>query len=318
MTTYIVHRLIQAVFVLIIVSLIVFVSIRLLPGDPILLYLSQEERETLTAERVKAMRHEFGLDKPLLMQYIDWVSGLFRGDFGTSLFYREDVSKLLIERLPVTLYLGLIAFLMSAVLGISAGMLSALRRGRFLDGLVTMIANTGIGVPIFWLGILMIYLFSLKFRWLPVCGYVSPLDGFWLSTKHLIMPVICLMIFGLASGSRQTRSSMLEVIRQDYIRTAWAKGLREHTIVLRHVMKNGLIPIITLMGTAISHILGGSVLIETVFNIPGMGRLAVSAVLSQDYAIVQAVVLLTGMMVVLCNLIVDIFYGWLDPRIRYG
>jgi peptide/nickel transport system permease protein len=318
MTTYIVHRLIQAVVVLIIVSLIVFAAIRLLPGDPILLFLSQEERETLTAENVKAMRHQFGLDKPLLMQYIDWVSGLFRGDFGTSLFYREDVSKLLIERLPVTLYLGLIAFVMSAVLGISAGVLSAVRRGSFLDGVVTMFANTGIGVPIFWLGILMIFLFSLKLRWLPVCGYVSPLDDFWLSTKHLIMPVICLMIFGLASGARQTRSSMLEVIRQDYIRTAWAKGLKEHTIVLRHALKNGLIPIITLMGTAISHILGGSVLIETVFNIPGMGRLAVSAVLSQDYAIVQAVVLLTGMMVVLFNLLVDICYGWLDPRIRYG
>jgi peptide/nickel transport system permease protein len=318
MTTYILHRLIQAVVVLIIVSLIVFVAVRLLPGDPILLYLSQEERETLTEEHVKAIRHQFGLDKPLVMQYTDWMSGLFRGDFGTSLFYREDVSKLLMERLPVTLYLGLIAFVMSAVLGISAGMFSALRRGSFLDGVVTMFANTGIGVPIFWLGILMIYLFSLNLRWLPVCGYVSPLDDFWLSTKHLIMPVICLMIFGLASGARQTRSSMLEVIRQDYIRTAWAKGLEEHTIVLRHAMKNGLIPIITLMGTAISHILGGSVLIETVFNIPGMGRLAVSAVLSQDYAIVQAVVLLTGMMVVLFNLLVDICYGWLDPRIRYG
>lgn len=318
MTTYIFHRLIQAVFVLVIVSLIVFVAIRLLPGDPILLFLSQEERETLTAEHVKAMRHQFGLDKPLLIQYIDWVSGLFHGDFGTSLFYREDVSKLLIERLPVTLYLGLIAFVMSGLLGISAGILSALRRGSSLDTLVTMFANTGIGVPIFWLGILMIYLLSLKLQWLPVCGYVSPLDGFWLSIKHLIMPVICLMIFGLASIARQTRSSMLEVIRQDYIRTAWAKGLKEHTIVLRHAMKNGLIPIITLMGTAISHILGGSVLIETVFNIPGMGRLAVSAVLSQDYAIVQAVVLLTGIMVVLFNLLVDICYGWLDPRIRYG
>jgi peptide/nickel transport system permease protein len=318
MTTYIVQRLIQAVFVLIIVSLMVFIVIRLMPGDPILIYLSQQEMQTLTKEQIEQAKHEFGLDKPLLVQYIDWISGLFHGHFGTSLFYREDVSKLLVERLPVTLHLGLLAFVISGILGITAGMLAALMRGRFLDTLMTLLANLGITVPVFWLGILMIYLFGLRLGWLPIFGYISPFDDLWLSIKHLIMPVSCLAIFSLASSARQTRSSMLEVIRQDYIRTAWAKGLRERTIVLRHILKNGLIPVITLKGMTLSHILGGSVLIETVFNIPGMGRLSVEAVLSKDYAIIQAVVLLSGAMVVLCNLIVDIGYGWLDPRIRYG
>jgi peptide/nickel transport system permease protein len=318
MAAYIRRRLIQSVFVLIIVSLMVFVVIRLIPGDPILMYLSQQEMQTLTKEQIAQTRHEFGLDKPLLLQYIDWISGLFHGHFGTSLFYREEVSKLLMERLPITLHLGLLAFIISAILGITAGMLAALTRGRWLDTLMTLLANLGITVPVFWLGILMIYLFGLRLGLLPIFGYTSPFDSFWLSTKQLIMPVWCLAIFSLASSARQTRSSMLEVIRQDYIRTAWAKGLKEWTIVMRHILKNGLIPVITLKGMTLSNILGGSVLIETVFNIPGMGRLSVEAVLSKDYAIIQAVVLLTAIMVVLANLAVDISYGWLDPRIRYG
>ncbi len=318
MATYISRRLIQAVIVLIIVSLLVFVVIRLLPGDPILIYLSQEEMETLTQEEVDRTRHEFGLDRPLMVQYLDWVADLFRGNFGTSLFYRENVGTLIAERLPITLHLGLIAFVLSGLLGITAGMLAALRRGRWIDTLMTVLANLGITVPVFWLGILLIYLFGLKLRLLPIFGYTSPFEDFWLSTKQLIMPVCCLCIFSLASLARQTRSSMLEVIHQDYIRTAWSKGLRERTIVIRHVMKNGLIPVITLMGMGLRFILGGSVLIETVFNIPGMGRLSVEAVFSQDYAIIQAVIFLTALIVVLANLLVDISYGWLDPRVRYG
>jgi peptide/nickel transport system permease protein len=317
MTAYIGQRLIQAFFVIIIVSILVFVAIRFLPGDPILMFLSQEETDILTPEQVEQARREFGLDKPLLVQYINWVSDLLHGDFGTSLFYHEKVGKLLIERLPVTLHLGLLAFIISAILGIAAGTISALRRGDYIDTLMTMVANLGITVPIFWLGILLIYLFGLQLRWLPIFGYTSPFDDFWLSTKQLFMPICCLSVFSLASTARQTRSSMLEVIRQDYVRTAWAKGLRERTVVIRHVLKNGLIPVITLKGMAIRHILGGSVLVETVFNVPGMGRLSVEAVFSQDYAIVQAVILLSAIIVVLANLLVDISYGWLDPRIRY-
>ena len=273
MAAYIRRRLIQAVFVLIIVSLMVFIVIRLMPGDPILIYLAQQEMQNLTKEQIEQARHEFGLDKPLMLQYIDWISSLFRGEFGTSLFYREEVSKLIIQRLPITLHLGLLAFVISTILGITAGMLAALTRGRWLDTLMTLLANLGITVPIFWLGILMIFLFGLRLGLLPIFGYTSPFDGFWLSMKQLIMPVCCLAIFPLASSARQTRSSMLEVMRQDYIRTAWSKGLKERVIVMRHILKNGLIPVITLIGMSLSQILGGSVLIETVFNIPGMGRL---------------------------------------------
>jgi len=318
MAAYIRRRLIQAVFVLIIVSMMVFIVIRLMPGDPILIYLAQQEMQNLTKEQIEQARHEFGLDKPLMLQYIDWISSLFHGEFGTSLFYREEVSKLIIQRLPITLHLGLLAFVISTILGITAGMLAALTRGRWLDTLMTLLANLGITVPIFWLGILMIFLFGLRLGLLPIFGYTSPFDGFWLSMKQLIMPVCCLAIFPLASSARQTRSSMLEVMRQDYIRTAWSKGLKERVIVMRHILKNGLIPVITLKGMSLSQILGGSVLIETVFNIPGMGRLSVEALLSKDYAIIQAVVFLTAIMVVLVNLVVDISYGWLDPRIRYS
>ena len=317
MSIYIVRRLVQSLVVIILVTILVFVVIRLLPGDPILVYLSQEELEVLTNEQIEAARDDFGLNKSIPEQYVDWFKNLLHGDLGTSLFYRENVVKLLSERIPVTLYLGIIAFAFSHLLGIIAGLISALRRGGWVDTFVTVLANLGITVPIFWLGILLIYFLGLKARLLPLFGYTSPFVDFGLSTRQLILPIICLSIFPIASSTRQTRSSILEVMQQDYIRTAWAKGLRERVIIFKHILKNGLIPVVTLSGIGLSHILGGSVLVETVFNIPGMGRLGVEAVLSQDYAIVQAIILVTAVMVVIANLIVDVSYGWLDPRIRY-
>jgi peptide/nickel transport system permease protein len=318
MVAYIVRRLIQSVFVIILVTFMVFFVIRFMPGDPILIYLSQEERDLLTIEDINAARHEYGLDKPLPVQYIEWIGNLARGNLGMSLFYGENVGTLIAERAPVTLYLGLIAFVLSHLLGIVAGTISALRRAGWVDTVVTVLANLGITVPIFWLGILLIYVFGLKAGWLPRFGYTSPFVDFVQSLRQAILPVVCLGIFPLASIARQTRSSMLEVIRQDYIRTAWSKGLRERVIVIKHVLKNGLIPVVTLSGIGLSLILGGSVLVETVFNIPGMGRLGVEAVLSQDYAIIQAIIMITAVMIVMMNLLVDISYGWLDPRIRYG
>jgi peptide/nickel transport system permease protein len=235
-----------------------------------------------------------------------------------SIFYHQKVSGLIAQRLPVTLILGVIAFVLANLTGIIAGSIAALRRGTWLDSLVTLLANIGITAPAFWLGILLIYFFGLKLNWLPRFGYISPTVDFWEFVRHAILPVFCLAIFPIASTSRQTRSSILEVSRQDYIRTAWAKGLRERVIVARHMLKNALIPVVTLSGIGLSHILGGSVLIETVFNIPGMGRLGVEAIQSQDYSIIQAIILLTSVMIVTVNLLVDIGYGWLDPRIRYS
>jgi len=318
MTAYIIRRLIQAVFVIIIVTLLVFLAVRLLPGDPLLLYLSGSQMQSLSLERIELYRHEFGLDKPIMVQYANWISGLFHGDLGTSIFYQRPVSELIAVRLPITLHLGLLAFVFSSILGITAGTVSALRRGTWLDFVITMMANTGICVPVFWLGILMMYLFAFRLGWLPIGGYTSPFDDFVLSTKQLIMPVICLMVFALAADARQSRSSMLEVIHQDYIRTAWSKGLSERVIVLRHILKNGIIPIVTFKGMGFAYIIGGSVFIETVFNINGIGRLAADAVISRDYAIIQGIILLIAILVALINLLVDISYGWLDPRVRYS
>lgn len=318
MTAYIIRRLVQSLVVLVLTTLIVFLAIRLLPGDPILLYVTQDELTESTEAHIAALRHEFGLDKPLTVQYITWVRDIMHGDLGTSIGYRTKVMDEILRCLPVTIYLGSLAFVFSAIIGIPIGIISALRRGKWIDVAATIFANLGITVPIFWLGILMVYLFGLYLRWLPIFGFTSPMENFWLSIRQTIMPVICLSVFAMASSARQSRSSMLEVIRQDYIRTAWSKGLTERSVVFGHALKNSLIPIVTLKGMHLRSIVGGSVLIETVFNIPGMGRLAVDGIFAQDYAIVQGVTLIVAIVVLMANLLVDLSYGWLDPRIRYN
>jgi peptide/nickel transport system permease protein len=318
MTTYIIRRLIQSVFILIIVTLLVFLTMHLLPGDPILIFISSGELKNTSLQEIEALRHQFGLDRPIMIQYVDWLAGVAHGDFGISIVQREPVLKEIIRRLPITFQLSLIALVISTIIGIPAGVICAVRRGKWVDTLVTILANAGITIPVFWLGIMLIYLFALKLGWLPVQGYTSLFADFGKSVKQMIMPVFCLSIFSISSITRQTRSSMLEVMRQDYIRTAWAKGLKERLVIMKHGIKNGLIPIVTLLGMSFSFIVGGSVLIENVFNIPGMSRLVVNAVFVQDYPVVQGFVLIIAVVVLLTNLIVDISYGWLDPRIRYG
>jgi len=317
MTGYIIRRLIQAVIVILIVSIIVFLIMRLLPGDPILIYMSQSRMQGSSTEQLQKLRHEYGLDKPLIAQYLDWLGGILHGDMGRSIFQLEPVRNLIATAFPITVYLGFLSFLISFFLGISAGIISAVRRGTWLDTVVTVLANLGITAPIFWVGIMLIYLFGLSLKWLPIQGYTSPFDNFWLSTKQLMMPVFCLSLFPIASAARQTRSSMLEVIHQDYIRTAWSKGLRERAVIFRHALKNSLIPVITWKGATVRNIFGGSVIIETVFNIPGMGRLAVNGLMEQDYAIIQGVTLIMAIIVTIANLLVDLINGWLDPRVHY-
>jgi peptide/nickel transport system permease protein len=319
MTAYIIRRLFMALLVLFLVTLIVFFVIRLLPGDPLLIFVAQSQTSgSMSLKEVEHLRVEFGLDKPILVQYVRWIWGIFHGDLGTSINYHEDVGKLMLERFPVTLYLGLTSFVLSSVLGILLGLIAALRRGTWIDTIATAFANVGITIPVFWLGLLLIYAFGLKLGWLPIAGYTSPLENFWLSIRQAIMPVICLSIVGLAMNARQMRSSVLEVSQQDYVRTAWSKGLRERVIVLRHILKNSLIPVITLLGIGIGFVFAGSVLVETVFAIPGVGRLLVTSVFAQDYVVVQSGTLVIAIIIMLSNLIVDISYGWLDPRIRYG
>jgi peptide/nickel transport system permease protein len=319
MTAYIIRRLSMAVVVLVIVSLIVFFVIRLLPGDPLVIFMGQQAGSgSVSEEQLEHLRVKYGLDKPLMVQYFNWVTGIFRGDLGTSIYYHEDVGRLLLDRFPVTLHLGLLAYVLSSVGGILLGVVAAIRRGTWIDTLVTTLANIGITIPVFWLGILMILVFGLKLEWLPIAGYTAPLDDFWLSTKQAIMPIICLATTGMAYTARQMRSSMLEVIRQDYIRTAWSKGLSERIVITRHALRNSLIPVVTLLGMGIGMVFGGSVLVETVFAIPGVGRLLVTSVFAQDYVVVQSGTLVIATIIILSNLVVDIFYGWLDPRIQYG
>jgi peptide/nickel transport system permease protein len=319
MTTYVIRRLFMAVVVLIIVTLIVFFVMRLLPGDPLVIFMGRAAGTgSMSPEQLEYLRVQYGLDKPLMVQYATWMAGIFQGDLGKSIYYHEDVGRLLLERFPITLHLGLSAYVLSSVGGIVLGGIAAIRRGTWIDTLTTTLANIGITIPVFWLGILMIYLFGLKLDWLPIAGYTSPLDDFWLSTKQAVMPVICLAITGLAYIARQMRSSMLEVIRQDYIRTAWSKGLSERIVINKHALKNSLIPVITLLGIGIGMVFGGSVLVETVFAVPGIGRLLVTSVFAQDYVVVQSGTLVISAVIVLSNLLVDISYGWLDPRIRYG
>lgn len=317
MSTYIIRRLLLGIVTIILVTVIIFLAVRLLPGDPLTIYVGSEELGELTPEQWHDLRVKFGLDKPLPLQYVNWLAGIFTGRWGKSIFYEVDVANLIRERMPVTAHLGLTSFVLSNILGLTFGVICALRRGKWIDTLLTFLANIGITIPAFWAGILLIYLLALQLGWLPTNGYTSPFDDFWMSTRQIIMPVICMSFFSLAALTRQVRSAMLEVAQQDYIRTAWAKGLRERMIIYRHAIKNALIPIITLMGLHIGIIFGGSVLIETVFNIPGVGRLMTQSVLQQDFPVVQAVVLIMAIIVVLVNLTVDISYGWLDPRIRY-
>ncbi len=318
MQTYIIRRLLQILLVLLLVTILVFLMVRLLPGDPIMLYMTLQDMEIMSQEQIDTIRHELGLDRNLAVQYIDWLSHAVRGDLGKSLIHRGDVATEIGRRAPISLYLAGLAFIISILVGIPMGVISAVRRGTWLDSVLTSIGNLGITMPIFWLGILLIYFFGLRLNWLPIFGFTSPFTDFAMSTKQIILPVFCLAVQPIASDIRMTRSSMLEVMRQDYVRTAWSKGLKERSIIIRHALKNGLIPVITLKGMSLAHIVGGSVIVETVFSIPGMGRLAVEGLFSQDYMTVQGVMIVTSTVVLFVNLLVDLSYGWFDPRIRYS
>jgi peptide/nickel transport system permease protein len=313
MLAYITRRLIQTVLVLVFVSLIVFSLMHIIPGDPVLIMLGDQA----TPAQIEAFRHELWLDRPLWVQYVHWATNMLQGDFGKSLFYQQSVTSLIAARLPITFHLGVVALILSTLVSIPAGIISAVRRGSWLDSVITVSANLAMAVPIFWLGILGIFLFSLRLGWLPVQGYTSPLDNLALNTRQIIMPTLCLAIVPLASLARQMRSSMLEVIRQDYIRTARSKGLTERAVIAGHALKNAIIPVVTLLGIQLRNLVGGAVLVEQVFNIPGMGRLMVGGVFNKDYVVVQGTLMVVAIVVALANLAVDISYGYFDPRIRY-
>jgi peptide/nickel transport system permease protein len=312
MISYIGRRLIQTVATLILVSLFAFLLMHMVPGEPVRAMLGSE----VDQEQVDKIRHELGLDLPFAEQYLRWISNAARGQLGKSIHYRDDIAETIKVRLPITFRLGLSALLLSALIAIPLGVISAVRRGSLFDSFITLLANLGAAAPVFWLGLAGIYLFGLQLGWLPIQGYTSPFEDFWLSIRQSVMPVMLLAVGPVSSLTRQSRSSMLEVIRQDYIRTAKAKGMTQWSIIVGHALRNAIIPVITLLGLQVRNLAGGAVLVEMVFNIPGMGRMMVEGVLARDFPVVQGCILVVALTVALANLAVDLSYGYIDPRIR--
>ena len=317
MASYVIRRLLQALLVILIVSVLIFIIIRLLPGDPIEMLVAQNINAEDPEAMVAQIKEDMGLNQPMIAQYFTWLGGALHGDLGLSILYRYDIGAEIANRLPVTLYLGLIAFVIGFIIGPLLGIICAVKRGSWIDNLVTVLANVGITAPAFWVGIILIYILGIHFKILPIYGYTSILDNPIQSIKQCIMPVFVLSLYPVASAARQTRSSVLEVLKEDYIRTAWSKGLSQKLIIYRHVLKNALMPVVTLQGLLLRNIVGGSVIVESIFVIPGMGQLLVDGMLAHDYTVVQGVMLVMATTVVITNLIVDIAYGWLDPRIQY-
>lgn len=314
MRNYLLQRLLQMLLIIFLVSIIAFGILHIIPGDPVLAILG----DTVTEQQITDLRQELRLDRPIVEQYGLWLSDFARGDFGRSIILNEDVAGLVAQRLPVTIHLGLSAFFLAIILGLPLGILSAVYHHRAPDTIITAFVNLGIAVPIFWLAFIVIYVFALRLSWVPVQGYTSPFDDFALSFRQSLMPIILLALPPMAVLARQTRSSMLDVLGQSYIRTARSKGLPERRIVLMHGFNNAIIPVVTVIGLLARTLVSGSVLVETVFNIPGMGRLMVSAIFSRDFAIVQTIVIIVGLTVSLANLAVDLSYAYLNPRIRIG
>ncbi|MCC8103741.1 MAG: ABC transporter permease [Clostridiales bacterium] len=286
--------------------------ISFLPVDPIYAMLGGD----ISEETYLRWYYELNLDKPLLVRHLLWLWGAVRGDFGTSASYHMAVVDVLAERVPVTIYFSLLSFFISIPLGILFGIISAVNRGKKIDTVVTQLANVFCCLPQFFLSVLFLYLFAMKLQWLPSYGFTWPWVDFSKSIRQTIMPLLCLTLGGVASITRQTRSSMLEVIRQDYVRTARSKGLEERKVIFVHSLKNALIPVITLMGLRLGGLIGGSMFVESVFNIPGMGTTLVNAITAQDIPLIQACVLLIAVVACVVNVITDIVYAAVDPRIR--
>ncbi len=312
MGRYLLKRLGISVLVVFLVSVISFTLVHMLPGDPAVLALGSEASE----QDVEAFRKEYHLDRPVAEQYVIWIREILHGDLGDSITYSRPVTACLAERLPRTISIGLPALILSSMFGIFCGIVSAVKRGKFVDNLITFVSTIGLGAPQFWLGILGVYIFGMKLKLLPLSGYVAPSENFGQYVYYGVMPILILSFGLLASVSRQTRSNMLEVINQDYIRTARANGLVEKSVVYKHALKNALIPVITTIGLQVRVVVGGSLMVEQVFNIAGIGTLIVSAINGRDYMVVQGCVFVISVFIVLVNFVIDLLYGFVDPRVR--
>jgi peptide/nickel transport system permease protein len=312
MLTFIFRRLLSAIPTLILVSLFVFTLQKLLPGDPVLAMAGEERDPAVMAY----LRDKYRLNDPVPLQYLHWVGNVLQGDFGTSLRTEQPVTVLLASKLPVTLELAVLALLIALLIGIPTGVISAVRKGTAVDYGANIFALSGISIPHFWLGIVLIMIFAVKLQWLPASGFVPLGEDVGQNLKTLILPAFVLGAGLSGVLMRHTRSAMLEVLRADYVRTARAKGLLPHTVILKHALRNALMPIVTLTTLLFGELLGGAVLTEQVFSIPGFGKMIVDAVFNRDYAVVQGVVLCVAIGFLLLNLLADVLYRLINPRLR--
>lgn len=306
MKSYLLRRLWQSAVTLVGVSILVFVILRVVPGDPAKMLLPEGAPQSAVEE----LNRQLGLREPLLVQYAIFLRSVARGDFGQSFQYRAPALRVVVERLPATVQLTLAAMLLTVAFGVSIGIVAAVRRGTRYDYAGTLMAVLGQSLPNFWLGIMLILLFGVTLRWLPTSGFQS-----W---RHLVLPAVTLAAFPIALVARLTRSSMLEILGRDFIRTGRAKGLGEPVVVLRHALRNATIPVLTVLGLQIGTLLGGAVITESVFAWPGMGKLVVDAIYFRDFPVVQTVLILSATVFVVINLLVDVLYTIIDPRIRYS
>ena len=317
MRTYLAKRLLLIVPTLFGVAAVVFVIMRVIPGDVSLLILGGDQTGRIDPQQLAAMRHQLGLDQPLAVQFGAWLWGVLRLDFGTSLWTGQPVIEEVLIRLPLSLEVAILATIVSVLLAIPLGMLAAVRQDTWVDYVIRVVSIGGQAIPSFWVGILVILFLVIYFGWGPPLEFTPPWVDPWANFQQLVWPVITIGYRYAAVTTRMTRSTVLEVLREDYIRTAWAKGLRERAVVIRHALKNAMLPVITLVGTEFAFLIGGLVVTETVFTLNGVGRFVVDAVAHRDYPVVQALVFLIALCFVIVNLLIDLTYAWLDPRIRY-
>ena len=316
MTAYIIRRILLMIPVLMGASLIVFSLIRLVPGDVVLQQIGGAGH--VSKDEMEKIRHQLGIDRPFHEQYATWALNAVRGDLGKSLWSGKPVMQELIDRTPVTLELAFLSIFIAVIIAIPIGVISATRQNTPADYIGRLIAITGLSLPDFWMATIAVVFLGLYFKYLPPLGYHSPLEDLGKNLQQFLLPAAIEGFRLSAITMRMTRSTMLEVLRQDYIRTAWSKGLRERGVIYRHAMKNALIPVVTIIGTQLSRQLGGQVIIESIFSLPGVGRLTLDSIVNRDYTQLQGNVMFIAVIVVVANLLVDISYAWLDPRIRYS
>lgn len=313
MLSFTLRRLLSTIPIVILITGIAFIIMNVVPGDPAVTLLGQEA----TPEAVESLRERMGLNRPLHIQYLSWVGNAARFDLGKSLIDSGPVSRAIGHALPVTLQITVIALLIALLIGVPAGVISATRRGGVWDAIASLTALSGISLPGFWAAILLVYLFSLQLNLLPSSGFVRPSENLWLSLSHSLLPAIALALRPAGIFMRMVRSSLLDVIRSDYVRTARAKGVGPRTVIRKHALRTALIPLFTLVGVEFSSLLGNVVVIDTIFAIPGFGRLIYNSFLRFDFTMIQSLLLVFAVMVILINLLTDLSYSLLDPRIRY-